>query len=554
MKHFKKMMALVIALVMIVGTMVPAFAAETIVPEGLEADTTVTINGLDKGDTVNLYQLVKWSNNADNTSAGWVLTDTFKDDDACKAVLARINAKTDGVYTLTQDDVKAFTDVLNNGTKPTAVTGGSVSDAGVYTNSPIDTGMYIALVKPATAGTLYNPIIVSADYFNNGTNEIDASSASLSTAVAKKETLDVQKEEEDDDDNTEYSYDVGDNVGFTVTTTIPTYAEIYENPSFKVTDELSTGLVLDASKGIKVYKEDGTTEIATLTSAVTANGTSGWTLNVPSSYIKALEAPQKIVIKYEATLTESNFTSVNEETNDVKVEFSNNPNDDTEKGTVKDKTRTYTFSIDGKLLGNTSVDTSELVKVAVDGNGDPILQSSSTNETYTNALAGAKFGLYTDSSATIPYTNTSGKDFTNIMTDSDGYMEINGLDAGTYYLKEITAPAGFIKDQTIHEIVISATYKTESHTEDGYTYDLQVLDTYTITIDGNSSSTYTMTLDGSDIKTSSISASNALLNNTKGVELPSTGGMGTTLFYIIGAVLVLGAGILLVTRRRMSAN
>ena len=69
---------------------------------------------------------------------------------------------------------------------------------------------------------------------------------------------------------------------------------------------------------------------------------------------------------------------------------------------------------------------------------------------------------------------------------------------------------------------------------------------------------YTMQNDGehtvTKIEKSNITGSDTQIKNTRGLQLPSTGGMGTTLFYIIGAVLVLGAGILLVTRRRMSAN
>jgi LPXTG-motif cell wall-anchored protein len=289
---------------------------------------------------------------------------------------------------------------------------------------------------------------------------------------------------------------------------------------------------------------------------VTENETSGWTADFDSAYIKGLVASKNIVIKYDAVLTEESFSNVNEETNEVTVEFSNNPNNTSEKGKIKDKTRAYTFTIDGTLLGQGNIKTSELIKVAVDGNGDPIIQESSTNTTYKNALAGATFGLYTDSGCTTPYVNKTGDngsdhEWTDIITDSDGYMEINGLEEGTYYLKELTAPTGFVKDQTVHEIVISATYDTETITEDGYTYTVPKLATYTITIDGADTSTYNMTLDGSDIAISSIDPSSSLLNNTKGVELPSTGGIGTTIFYVIGAILVLGAGILLVTRRRM---
>lgn len=570
MKSIKKILALVVATMMVVATMLPAFATETIVPEGLTADPAVTITGLDTGDTVTLYKVIEWANNANNTSAGWTLVAPFASDDACKAVLTKINGKKDeGPYSLTKEDVKAFTDVINAGGSFTNPSG--TNNAGTYT-ATVDPGMYLALVKPVNTNTLYNPIIVSADYFRNDpeTSEIDASSAHVgeATGVAKKETLKVEKEEEDDDDTTEQSFDVGDNVGFTVKTTIPTFADAYTNPSFKITDEMSDGLVLDAST-LKVYEEDGTTLITDMPAFKTT--TTGWSLDLTGTNYVKLQAPKPIVIKYEATLTESSFSNVTEEVNDVKVEFSNNPGDEQDKGTVKDRTRTYTFSIDGSLLGSQNESTSELVKVAVDGNGDPIYQSSSTNTTHTNALAGAVFGLFKTRDAANAYKN-DGSEITSkaagdavnmytnanfngvVTTDAKGFMEINGLDAGTYYLKELKAPTGFIKDQDVHEIVISATYGTETVTENGYTFDLPVLESYTITVDGTENS-YSMTLDGSDITTSAIiKESNSLLNNTKGIELPSTGGMGTTLFYIIGAVLVLGAGILLVTRRRMSAN
>lgn len=577
MKHLKKVLALVVAMVMVLGTMSTAFAATTIVPEGLTADTQISVAGLDAADTVTLYQLLEYKNNAENTSAGWVLTAPFANDAACKAVLKKINETTTGAYTLTKDDVKAFTDVINDGADAAIVSGGA-NNNGTYT-ATVNPGMYMALVKPAVAGTLYNPIIVSADYFQNSpdTSSIVASSGVYvggDTGFAKKETLKVEKTQDDPQDETDNSLDAGDTVEFTVKTTIPTYAEVYKDPSFTVTDTMSTGLELKTGT-IKVYEEDGTTLITELnnTTVITEKGTAGWTVDVPSAYIKGLEAPKPIVIKYSAELTPEAFTSVTEEVNDVKVEFSNNPNDSTDKGTVKDKTRTYTFSIDGSLLGGSNGEpTSELVKVAVDGNGNPIEQSTSTNETYEHALAGAIFGLFKTEAAATAYTGdgkttltsaeaaTAGlytnKEFNGfVTTDTNGYMEINGLDEGIYYLKELSAPTGFIKDQKVHKIEITATYGTETITEDGYTYTLPVLESYTIKVDDKDTTTYSMKLDSSDITTSKIvEASNSLLNNTKGVELPSTGGMGTTIFYIVGAILVLGAGVVLVTRRRMSVN
>ena len=557
MKNFKKMLALVIAAVMIVGTMsMGTVFAET--PEGLTADGTVTISGLDDKDTVNLYKVIQWNDGDADTMAGWVLTDDFKDDDACKAVLQAINEVTDGVYSLTEDDVKAFTDVINDG-GVTKITGGTVENGKSVTT--VDAGMYIALVKPAKTDTLYNPIIVSADYnSDNGTNII-GSSVPLSqtmvgdaTATAKKETLKVEKTQDDTTDTSDNSYDVGDTVTFTVKTTIPTFADIYQNPTFTITDEMSDGLVLqDESITVKINGED-VTEV--LSSKIDYIDDQKWSVDLTGTDYLKLEAPTPIEITYEAVLTESSFTSVNEETNDVKVEFSNNPDNQEDKGTVKDKTRTYTFSIDGSLLGGSGEQTSELVKVAVDGNGNPINQSTASGATYENALKGAVFGLYKSAADAEADTNR----YTNevfegtVTTDGDGYMQINGLDVGTYYLKEISAPAGYIKDQKVHTIEIEATYGTETVTEKGYTYTLPVLESYTIKIDNTTTSTYSMKLEASAITTSEATNLPTSIQNTKGIELPSTGGMGTTLFYIIGAVLVLGAGILLVTRRRMSAN
>ena len=253
--------------------------------------------------------------------------------------------------------------------------------------------------------------------------------------------------------------------------------------------------------------------------------------------------------------------NVNEEDNDVTVTFSNNPQDDSDVTTLKDKTRHYTFTLDGSVLFNNSYRTGELVKIGKDGSGKVIESYKElSNGTEHGALKDAVFGLYPDGTSEFTdanlYKNSNYPDGCKVTTDENGLMEIKGLDVGTYILKEISAPTGYIKDQNPHTIVISAVIDDdpgEEIIEDGIKYYVPVLRSYTVTVDGNESS-YTMTLDGPEISSVTPADSSTEIVNTKGVELPSTGGMGTTLFYIIGAVLVLGAGILLVTRRRMSAN
>ena len=185
-----------------------------------------------------------------------------------------------------------------------------------------------------------------------------------------------------------------------------------------------------------------------------------------------------------------------------------------------------------------------------------------------------KFGKYAD---TTTYPN--GAEFT---TGADGIISFEGLAAGQYYIKELDAPDGYVKDTKIVSVLIAATYKdvTVADTvENGITvkgYTTQVLDKYTVTV--NNVDVYTPGADGADgtygasqsavVNTYEFNNEGPTIHdikedtevkdsdipNTEGTELPSTGGIGTTIFYTIGAVLVLGAGVVMITRRRMDAQ
>ena len=221
------------------------------------------------------------------------------------------------------------------------------------------------------------------------------------------------------------------------------------------------------------------------------------------------------------------------------------------------------------MLGKTSWKNSEIVKVGVEADGETPIESTTelSNGTEIAALQGATFGLYKNrDDAENATAGNPGNLYTNelfdgtVVSGADGRMTINGLDAGTYYLKELDAPNGYIRDTTIYEITIEANIEPETvrETIEGrvVTYDVPVLKDYTITVTppGNASK-FTTTISGSQVL-ESVSGTDITTSakNVKGVELPATGGIGTTIFYVIGSVLVLGAGILLVTRRRMNGN
>ena len=122
-----------------------------------------------------------------------------------------------------------------------------------------------------------------------------------------------------------------------------------------------------------------------------------------------------------------------------------------------------------------------------------------------------------------------------LTSDSSGQFSIIGLDAGTYYLEETAAPDGYNRLSAPVTIVITAEYKDT----DG--------DGVKDTID-----TLSATADSEDLATSiSEGTVSATVENKSGATLPGTGGIGTTLFYIIGSVMILAAAVLLITKRRM---
>ena len=587
MKNFKKIMALIVAMVMVMSTMSMAVMADT--AGDLTPDSKITIEGLASGDTVHLYQILQWDEND-----GWELVHEDGEASPLAALVTTENANfsqkvkdlVDNVPNTTLDkaDLEKIANVVK--TVGTDLANQKINSDTFTYNTTSAPGMYIALVTPGEAGVVYNPIVVSADFTgNNTTSEINASTTNMGTSsVAKKEKIEVTKESEELDqadnavddgtsDGSNNAHDVGDIVKFTITTQIPAYSDSYTNPKFKITDTLSNGLVL-------VVDEE---HPYTITSTVAVdensadykkieNGKTTFCIpfvskdedDITGNSISELVDYADVTITYYAQITGDAATNVTEEENTVEVEFSNNPQEDDDYGIIKDKTKHYTFTIDGNLLGEESWKNSELVKVGVDQQGNPIESViTESNGSRQAALKGAIFKLYTTAAAAENEDDAylySNDVFDGEVTSDDlGLLKIEGLDVGDYYLKEITAPKGYIRSKKVWHINVSATITDKDTTEyiDGreVTYKVPTLESYSITINDDTTSTFTATISGSQVLTSTSKGDiSTSIANTKGVELPSTGGMGTTIFYIIGAVLVIGAGILLVTRRRMSAN
>lgn len=133
-------------------------------------------------------------------------------------------------------------------------------------------------------------------------------------------------------------------------------------------------------------------------------------------------------------------------------------------------------------------------------------------------------------------TDTSGKSVTAEVSEVDGKVMFTGLAVGTYKLEETKAPEGYNK--VIGEMTVNVSYNNGAFT---------VLATPATTdVDNNNNITVSSAGNNHELSINFI--------NNKGAQLPETGGIGTTIFYVLGSILALGAGIVLITRRRMNAE
>jgi LPXTG-motif cell wall-anchored protein len=565
MKKMKKVLALLLAMTMVFAMSTTAFAAQQLTP-----DKEITVTDLEVGDDVSYYHFIQWKNGAwafsDDFAA--VLTDadlieivgtpeiyddpTTPDDESQPAVPGKIT------YEMSQKLAEAANSATADGTD-TNITSKtwkkSIADAS-------EAGLYMIIVAAKTSGIIYNPAFVAADF----NTKADSTSQTISmnalypdTAVAKKTIITIPKTESDSNEKVKMAVNshLGEMIDFEFETTIPVYMPSYKNPYFVITDEIKTkGITLDPSTITVVLSPQSTLSVDD-TYKMTPNGTNGFEIAFEEDYLKGNTTSVTVNVKYKGQLTGDTAFNLNREENDVTVSYSNGPKG--EKGALKDITNVYSFSLGAKLIGEEEKKTSEIVKVAVDDDGNYITELIELdNEKEIGALEGAKFGLYTDKDKqdeTTLYTNPKTDGY--FTTGKDGVITYEGLAAGTYYLKELSAPDGYVKDTKVHEVVITAEYNdpvTVTETVNGITvtYDYVTLKSYDVTVDGVSTNKYEIVNQGPVQSSTSINKESFEVENHPGVELPSTGGIGTTMFYVVGSVLVIGAAVLLISKRRMA--
>lgn len=339
--------------------------------------------------------------------------------------------------------------------------------------------------------------------------------------VTKESVPTIEKEVEEKNDSTgssEYDefadYDVGDVINYRIIGTVSGRYEDYIQYRYEITDTMDKGLTLDPSTiKITIAGVDVTNDF-TVTYDVTPDGPDTFTASVD---LKKLDVKRtdltithntEILVTYSATLNELAVVGSVGNKNEVVLKFENDPSSDDE----------------GTPPGTTPPDinivfTFEGIVNKVDDKGA--------------ALAGAGFTLYKYIHASNSWEAVA-PEITGVTT-----FDFPGLDVGKYKLVETTVPAGYNKADDI-EFEIIATYdETKDPVElTGLTVVDQDGDPLTGIFDIN--------IPDGTLETDVV--------NKSGTELPSTGGIGTTLFYAFGSVMVLAAFVLLVTKKRMVAE
>lgn len=541
MKKIRKIFAVLLSLAMVLGMSMTTFADGPKKPTKDDVANAKVTNITTEGVTVTAYKIVRADYNEEGfTGYKWVAG-------IGKDVEASVFGE-DGKLALTDTEITELASAVadkfpDGGINMLA----SETEDGVY-EANLNAGTYMVLVT-GSGTTVYNPMLVSVGYSIEGTgdnNQLvngavsakDSWTLKSNNAYAKSSEPGVEKTIVGPGSGNDHGDDVaiGSGVSFRIDTQLPSYSKQYQDPKFIVTDTLSKGLTY-TDNSIAIADDEGNVIDASnyVIAPIAPDSVTKETvisINFDSAFVAANQN-LKIIITYKATLNDDAGINFEANTNSVKVEYSNNPTDDTKLTEKKDKTYHYTFGIDANLNGSESKKTQELYKV--DENGTVLVDGQTV--TVTNPLKGAKFELRKED-GTVAGKATS---------EEDGSLSFIGLDAGTYKLVETEAPVGYSLDTKPHTVVITANYYTEGELKGK-------LKNYSITIDEKATSTYSATYEGETATVVVDKTGSTGIKNTKIGSLPSTGGIGTTIFTIGGCLIMIAAAGLFFASRRKSAK
>lgn len=540
-KALRRLGALVLVLTMLMGLGLTASAAVT--------NPTITFQGVEAGDVVTAYRLVKYTNTNYNSYTFDSDFNTFVSDKHTGSgktneqwLSEQNNAQ---IGALLDEYAKLLLTTGNGIDLPTDLVTGTAT--GTSVDLELEPGYYIVLTATTVANSkIYTPVAV---FVQVQSGNVKVYGGPAGTEITSTKTVDMKSVEAPTQEKKVWNGTtweaantaaVGEEVDFRVQVDIPNYTVPVTDLTLTLTDTLTNLMYKDGS--VAVYSDaDCTTPIAggvTVdgTTTVYSGGTQTLVLNLDYDKIKSALGATQVYVKYtaevqhEATAAGTGIATV-DASNSVVLTYHNAADPSGAKTTTAKRTDTYDFAV-------------HLAKKAADG---------------TTVLPGAGFTLYKEDKTTpIQFYEIIDGDYrpatslellypailvTEMTVDpTNAELTIRGLKDGTYYLKETTVPSGYYAPNNMFKIVLKPN-----------STDISKLDTTETKFTAENAADTVL------IKSQSAGATNSdqldiVLKNSDVPVLPSTGGMGTVLFTVGGVVLMVAAAWMILARRRKNAK
>lgn len=505
MKLFKKLASFILAFAMVMAIAMPS------VVMAADGKSTITVDGATAGSEYVAYKLF---NATDDGNGHFSYTVNSK----YETVLKEVTGKSTGAEIVKYLDgikdnataVREFADKVYAKVKTMDVDYTAAN--GVF--AEVDQGYYLIAQTKIGTNEAYSLVMLGTAGKNNLKITPKTGVPTFEKKIKEKnDSTGVESGWQDASD-----YDIGDKVPFKLTGTVSDKYDNYKTYYYAFHDKMDDTLEFNADS--VVVKIDGK-EVAKEKYTLNTKTTDGCTFEVVFNDLKTVSPtkPENVTVEYTATLKDTAKLGSVGNFNKGKLEFNNNPyyegegKPETPGETPWDEVVVFTY----KLIANKT-----------DGQGD--------------ALAGAGFTLYKFNKDTDDYVKVK-----EIEAGETTKFEFTGADAGKYKLVETTVPNGYNKaDDLVFEVkgTYEAVNKTDPLKAPTLTK-LEILDEK-----GNS-------ITGEDkVFTTNLAAGTATTNikNLTGSELPSTGGMGTTVLYAAGTLMILAAAAFLVMKKKAESK
>ncbi len=541
MKRMKKILSILLSVVMVMAMGITAFAGDSDASGEGQTPTTYSVTITNATGTYKIYQVftgdldaatktlsnVKWGKDVDSFEYTTKDAQEATGDKPAEEAKKSDNASEIAEYLATKNNnsavAKDFAKTAIDNVKAESNSGKATATDETATFTGLAAGYYV--VKNISVGDdeSYTEYILQVV----GNVEVKNKADVPEFEKKVKDTNDTTGVTTDWQDSADY--DIGDVIPFRLKGTIADNYDEYSTYYYAFHDQEETGLTFKEITSVYVMNGTQKKELTADQYEVKKTGFSDeCSFEVVFSNLKALKdengaeivnANSEIYVEYTSTLNDEAVLGSQGNVNKAKLEFSNNPNGEKKGETPWDNVIVFTYKV---------------VIDKVDDSNQPLTGAEFTL-TKKVAKKDSDGNVEKDQSGNTVYEVTT---VDVVKSNDDTEFTFKGLDDGQYILTETVTPAGF---NTIDPITftVTADHKIEWTTEDR-TDVLKELKGDKVTGE------ITFTCDETE------GSLTATVINKKGSVLPSTGGIGTTIFYVVGAILMIGAGVILVSRRRVN--